>query len=100
MNNISVMVLALSSAVLSGLGTAIVSYIYEQKKEKIRRSEKEQDDLKLELKDLQIQLYKLEKDLDDWKDKYYFTVQELISVKSELEETLIKLSTINQSIKG
>lgn len=100
MNNISVMVLALSSAVLSGFGTAIVSYIYEQKKEKIRRSEKEQDDLKLELKDLQIQLYKLEKDLDDWKDKYYFTVQELISVKSELEETLIKLSTINQSIKG
>lgn len=51
--------------------------------------------LKMELKDLEIKLYKLEKDLIEWRDKYYEAVQELIEVKSELEDTLIKLTHIS-----
>jgi hypothetical protein len=50
--------------------------------------------LKMELKDLEIKLYKLEKDLIEWRDKYYEAVQELIEVKAELEDTLIKLNHI------
>ena len=99
MNNSSVIALTLISAVLSGFGVSLLSYYQEQKKEKVRKAEKEQDELKLELKDLQIKLYKLEKDLDEWKNKYYTTIQELISVKAELEETLVKLSLINQTIE-
>lgn len=99
MNNSSVIALTLISAVLSGFGVSLLSYYQDQKREKARKAEKEQDNLKLELKDLQIQLYKLEKDLDEWKDKYYSTIQELISVKAELEETLVKLSLINQTIE-
>jgi len=49
----------------------------------------------MELKDLEIKLYKLERDLIEWRDKYYQAVQELIEVKAELEDTLIKLSHIN-----
>ena len=49
----------------------------------------------MELKDLKIQLYKVERDLTEWKDKYYSAIQELIGVKAELEETLIKLSLID-----
>ena len=52
----------------------------------------------MELKDLKLQLYKLERDLTEWKDKYYSAIQELISVKSELEETLIKLSLIDMEL--
>ena len=84
MNNSSVIALTLISAVLSGFGVSLLSYYQDQKREKARKAEKEQDSLKLELKDLQIQLYKLEKDLDEWKNKYYTTIQELISVKAEL----------------
>ena len=87
-------ILTVSAALLSGLGTGIISGLRERKREKVRKEEKAQDNLKLELKDLQIKLYKLERDLDEWKDKYYEAIQELIAVKAELEDTLIKLSHV------
>jgi len=87
-------VLAISAAILSGMGTAIIAGYRDNKKEKIRRQEREQDHLKLELKDLKIELYKLEKELTDWKDKYYSSIQELIQVKSELENALVQLNII------
>jgi hypothetical protein len=91
-------VLAISAAIVSGMGTAIIAGIRENKKEKIRQQEREQDQLKLEIKDLKIDLYKLEKELNEWKDKYYNAIQELISVKSELEETMLKLSFLDHKI--
>ena len=94
MNDYTSIIIAISAAVLSGMGTAIVAGIRDNKKEKVRQAEREQDHLKLELKDLKIELYKLEKELTEWKDKYYDTIQELISVKSELENALSELSHI------
>lgn len=87
-------VLAISAAVLSGMGTAIIAGYKDSKKEKIRQQEREQDHLKLEVKDLKIELYKLEKELTDWKDKYYSSIQELIQVKAELENALVQLNII------
>jgi len=87
-------IIVIVASILSGMGTALVSGLKESKKEKIRRTEREQDMLKMELKDLEIKLYKLEKDLIEWRDKYYQAVQELIEVKAELEDTLIKLNHI------
>ena len=92
-------ILAISAAILSGMGTAIIAGIRDNKKEKIRQQEREQDHLKLEVKDLKIALYKVERELTEWKDKYYNAIQELISVKSELEETLLKLSFIDKAIE-
>lgn len=91
--------LAIAASVLSGLSTALVSHFNDNKKEKIRKQERYQDQLKLEIKDLKIQLYELEKNLTEWKDKYYSAIEELIGVKSELEETLLKISLINLDIK-
>ena len=87
-------IIVIIASILSGMGTALVAEIKESKREKIRRNEREQDMLKMELKDLEIKLYKLEKDLIEWRDKYYAAVQELIEVKAELEDTLIKLNHI------
>jgi uncharacterized protein YlxW (UPF0749 family) len=87
-------IIAIAASILSGMGTALVNGIRESKKEKNRRAEREQDMLKMELKDLEIKLYKLERDLIEWRDKYYAAVQELIEVKAELEDTLIKLNHI------
>jgi len=84
-------ILAISAAILSGVGTAIVAGIRDMAKEKNRRIEREQDHLKLDLKDLKIELYKIEKELTEWKDRYYNAIQDLISVKAELEATLIEL---------
>ena len=89
-------IIVIIASILSGMGTALVSGLKESKREKIRRTEREQDMLKLELKDLEIKLYKLEKDLIEWRDKYYAAVQELIEVKAELEDTLIKLNHIKR----
>jgi uncharacterized protein YlxW (UPF0749 family) len=87
-------IIVIIASILSGMGTALVSGIKESKREKIRRAERDQDILKMELKDLEIKLYKLERDLIEWRDKYYAAVQELIEVKAELEDTLIKLTHI------
>lgn len=91
--------IALIASAVSGLATAIYGAKKEEKLEKAREAERYQDALKLELKDLKIQLYQLEKDLSEWKDKYYNTLQDLIGVKSELEEALIQLSIIDMSLK-
>jgi len=92
--DLTTITIAISAAILSGMGTAIIAGLVENKKEKSRKKEREQDHLKIELKDLKIELYQLEKDLTEWKDKYYETIQELISIKVELEEALIKLTLI------
>lgn len=88
-------IIVIAASILSGMGTALVAEIKESKREKIRQAEREQDMLRMELKDLEIKLYKLEKDLIEWRDKYYAAVHELIEVKAELEDTLIKLTHIN-----
>jgi septal ring factor EnvC (AmiA/AmiB activator) len=85
-------IIAICAAILSGMGTAIVAGIRDNSKEKNRRIERDQDHLKLDLKDLKIELYKIEKELTEWKDKYYNALQELISIKSELEESLMQLA--------
>lgn len=90
----SQIILAIVASILSGFGTALYGSLREKKREIFRSQEKAQTDLKLELKDLEIKLYQLEKDLDKWKDKYYEAIQELIAVKAELEDTLIKLTHI------
>lgn len=92
-------IIALAAAILSGMGTAIIAGLRDSKRERIRQAEREQDQLKLEIKDLKISLYQVERDLTEWKDKYYMAIQELISVKSELEETLIKLSFIDAQME-
>ena len=84
---------------MSGMGTAIIAGIRDNKKEKTRQQEREQDHLKMEVKDLKIALYKIERELTEWKDKYYSAIQELISVKSELEETMLKLSFIDKTME-
>lgn len=91
-------VLAISAAILSGMGTATIAAIKDSRKEKVRKQEREQDHLKLEVKDLKIELYKVERELTEWKDKYYDAIQELIAVKAELEETIIQLSYIDSQI--
>ena len=87
-------VIALFAAILSGFSTAVVAAMRDNKRDKVRQQEREQDHLKLEVKDLKIELYKLEKELTDWKDKYYSSIQELIQVKSELENALVQLNII------
>ena len=89
---LNTVIFGILASLVSGAGTAMISVYRDSKKEKARKSEKEHDMLKMELKDLQIKLYKIERDLNEWKDKYYEAIQELVHVRAELEETLIKLT--------
>ena len=93
--DLTTVIISISAAVLGGFGTAIVNAITQAKREETRKLERYQDQLNLELKDLKIALYQLEKDLTEWKDKYYDAIQQLIEVRAELEETLVKLSVIH-----
>ena len=86
--------ITLFAASISGLFTAYINS-RRLKKEKIAQAaDKAHDQLLLEIKDLQIKLYKLEKDLSEWKDKYFEALQELIKVKAELEGTMLKLTHV------
>ena len=85
-------VVSVLAASLSGFGTAIVAGIRDGKKERNRREEKEKDQLRLDIKDLKIELYQLEKELTDWKDKYYKAIQDLIEMKSELDDVINQLN--------
>lgn len=96
-NYLSILI-AISAALVSGMGTAIIASFRDSKKEQRRRVERDQDLLKMDLKDLKIELYKIEKELSEWKDKYYNAVQELIDIKSELEATLIQLAHYDHHI--
>jgi len=93
--DLTTIIIAISAAILSGMGTAIIAGISDNKKEKNRQIEREQDHLKIELKDIKIELYQLEKELTEWKDKYYSTLQDLIVVKSELENALRELEDLD-----
>ena len=90
-NYISILI-AISAALVSGMGTAIIASFRDSKKEQRRQIERDQDLLKMDLKDLKIELYKIEKELNEWKDKYYTAIQELIGIKAELEATMIELA--------
>jgi septal ring factor EnvC (AmiA/AmiB activator) len=94
----SSVIIAICAAVLSGMGTAIIAGLRDSAKERRRQIERDQDHLKIDLKDLKIELYKVEKELTEWKDRYYDAIQELISVKAELEETMLKISFIDHKI--
>ena len=96
-NYLSILI-AISAALVSGMGTAMIASFRDHKKEQRRRVERDQDLLKMDLKDLKIELYKIEKELSDWKDKYYNAIQELIEIKSELEATLIELAHFDHHI--
>ena len=85
-------VVSVLAASLSGFGTAIVAGIRDGKKERSRREEKEKDQLRLDMKDLKIELYQLEKELTEWKDKYYKAIQDLIEMKSELDSVISQLN--------
>ena len=80
------------AASLSGFGTAIIAGIRDAKKERVRREEKEKDQLRLDIKDLKIELYQLEKELTEWKDKYYKAIQDLIEMRSELDSVMSQLN--------
>ena len=96
-NYLSILI-ALSAALVSGMGTAMIASFRDHKKEQRRRVERDQDLLKMDLKDLKIELYKIEKELSEWKDKYYNAIQELIGIKAELEATLIELAHFDHHI--
>jgi non-homologous end joining protein Ku len=89
---IAEILITLFAAAISGLLTAQIGARRSRKEKIERKAEKAHDQLLLELKDLEIKLYKLEKDLNEWKDKYFEALQELIRVKAELEGTMLKLS--------
>jgi hypothetical protein len=91
-------IMAITAALVSGMGTALVAGFRDNRKEKTRRIERDQDHLKMDLKDLKIELYKIEKELNEWKDKYYNAIQELIGIRAELEATLIELAHFDHHI--
>lgn len=94
MNITTQIIITLFAASISGLLTAQINSRRSKKDKIAAAADKAHDQLLLEVKDLQIKLYKLEKDLTEWKEKYFEALQELIKVKAELEGTMLRLSHI------
>jgi Na+-translocating ferredoxin:NAD+ oxidoreductase RnfG subunit len=92
--SLSQILITLFAASISGLLTAQINSRRSKKDKIAQAADKAHDQLLLEVKDLQIKLYKLEKDLTEWKEKYFEALQELIKVKAELEGTMLRLTHI------
>jgi len=96
LTDIQTVIIAISAATLSGVVATIIRASFDQKtakrKEEIHSRERRYDQLQLELRDLKLQLYALEKDLDECKDKYYETLSQSVEIKAALEHALNALS--------
>jgi outer membrane murein-binding lipoprotein Lpp len=98
--SLSQILITLFAASISGLLTAQINSRRAKKERAAQAADKAHDQLLIEIKDLQIKLYKLEKDLNEWKEKYYQALQELIRVKAELEGTMLRLSHMEMHEEG
>jgi uncharacterized protein YpmB len=63
MNITTQIIITLLAASISGLFTAVISSFKNKKERAVQAADRAHDQLLLEIKDLQIKLYKLEKDL-------------------------------------
>lgn len=86
--------LTLVASAISGIAATLFSNKKSKREKADNAAQRAHDQLLIEIKDLQIKLYKLEKDLTEWKEKYFQALQELIQVKSELEGTMLKLTHV------
>lgn len=84
-------IIGLLGSLLSGLAVHLISNKKHKKIIYLANEQKNKDKAEIELKDLQIKFYKLEKDLVEWRDKYYATIQDLILVKAQLEKAILQL---------
>jgi len=100
MNVYTQIIVTILASAVSGLIASLISVRKNKAEKVVRDSERAHDLLIIEIKDLQIKLYKLEKDLSEWKEKYFEALQELIQVKSELEGTMLKLTHIELHGEG
>jgi hypothetical protein len=87
-------ILTLVASAISGIAATLFSNKKSKRERASIQADRAHDQLLIEIKDLQIKLYKLEKDLTEWKEKYFQAIQELIKVKAELEGTMLKLTHI------
>jgi hypothetical protein len=87
-------ILTLVASAISGIAATLFSNKKGRRERASIQANRAHDQLLIEIKDLQIKLYKLEKDLMEWKEKYFQALQELIQVKAELEGTMLKLTHI------
>lgn len=80
--------LALIGAILGGSGLKFIEHWLSQSKVKDDSASKFRDELRNEVSSLREELRTTEKDLDEWKGKYYTLVEETMKVRSELEAAL------------
>ena len=75
--------LALIGATFGGAGLKFIEYWLSKDKTKVDEATQIRTELRAELTGLRVQVDNLEKQVTEWRDKYYEVVQELIDEKSK-----------------
>jgi hypothetical protein len=85
-------------ALIGAISMFILQIGWESKRNKQIKDELGKEKQANEIKDLKLQLHQLEKDLAEWKDKYYQTVQDLLDIKLEFQKALMsmEISRVNE----
>lgn len=80
--------LVLAGTVFSGVGLEVVRRLLGRAKEKDDTATEFRKELRGELSTIKAELDNVEKELDEWKGKYYALLQQYIEVKGQLDDAL------------
>lgn len=83
-------VFVLAGTIFSGVGLEIVRRLLGRAKEKDDTATEFRKELRGELTSIKSELDTVEKELDEWKGKYYALLQQYIEVKGQLDEMVRK----------
>lgn len=86
--------LALIGAILGGSGLKFIEHWLSRSKQRDDSASKFRDELRAEVTNLRDDLRQTEKDLDDWKQKYYTLVEESMKVRAELDAAIRNVSQL------
>lgn len=78
--------LALLGTILGGVGLKVVEHLLQRSKTEVDLAAALRKELRDEVNTLRAELKAVEKDLDDWKAKYYALMQDLFNCKGEFAE--------------
>ena len=90
-------IVAVAGTALGGIGLKITENLLSRDKDKKDYAIQLREELRVELRDLKAEKTALERELDEWKDKYYSLLSRFINVETQIE-TLSKGITGGQGL--
>jgi uncharacterized protein (DUF3084 family) len=95
MGNYTIPLIALLGTIFGGAGLEFIKRWLNKAKEKDDTATALRNELRSELTGLKTEMQAVEKELDEWKAKYYDVVEKYLTIKIQYEQALRQLNAAN-----